>query len=179
MRKPDHRDANLRTANLLGALSLVMMDGMKAELGALTEIGESDWAALIVLEHMPETTVDHLARIVRLSQPGAVRLVDRLEAAGWVERRQGSDRRARPLVLTGAGHRMVRALLLGRERTLRQPLDVLDDGERETLTRLLEKMLAGLGKTEDEADTACRLCDESVCPEATCPLTQGCRAAAS
>ncbi|MBK8157732.1 MAG: MarR family transcriptional regulator [Rhodospirillaceae bacterium] len=172
------KKSDTRTANLLGALSLMMMDAVGKELGDLTDICESDWAALIVLDQSPGITVDRLARIVRLSQPGAVRMINRLVEEGWVERQQGADRRARPLALTPAGQRLVRAMLLGREKILAQALDTLGDDERQTLGNLLEKMLAGLTTDELSAETACRLCDEHACPQESCPLTPGCRSAA-
>lgn len=171
------KKADARTANLLGALSLVMTDSIGCELTKLTDVCESDWAALILLEQRPGITVDRLARIVRLSQPGAVRMINRLVEEGRVERSQGIDRRARPLSLTPAGQRMVRAMLLGREKVLSEALDVLSVDERQTLTKLLEKMLAGLVTDELASDTACRLCDEQACPEESCPLTPGCKAA--
>lgn len=170
--------ADSRTANLLGALSLMMTDAMSKELGALTDICDSDWAALIVIEQYPGITVDRLARIVRLSQPGAVRMINRLVEEGRVERQQGVDRRARPLALTAEGQRMVRAMLLGREKVLREPLDALSADERATFTSLLEKMLHSLATDEATANTACRLCDDNSCPQESCPLTPGCTRAA-
>jgi len=170
--------SDARTANLLGALALVMTDAMSKELEALTDICDSDWAALIVIEQNPGITVDRLARIVRLSQPGAVRMINRLVEEGRVERHQGADRRARPLALTAEGQRMVRAMLLGREKVLREPLDVLTSEERATFTRLMEKMLQSLATDEAAADTACRLCDDNACPQESCPLTPGCNRAA-
>lgn len=172
------KKSDARSANLLGALALVMTDAMSRELRELTDICASDWAALILLEQMPGITVDHLARIVRLSQPGAVRMINRLVEEGRVERQQGTDRRARPLALTPAGQRLVRAMLLGREKVLMNGLDALDDDERGALTRLMEKMLFSLAKDEAASDTACRLCDIHACPEENCPLTLGCRKAA-
>lgn len=170
--------ADTRTANLLGALSLMMTDAMGKELGDLTDICESDWAALIVIEQNPGITVDRLARIVRLSQPGAVRMINRLVEEGRVERRQGADRRARPLALTGDGQRLVRAMLLGREKVLAQALDALEPEERRTFTWLMEKMLRSLATDVATTDTACRLCDDNACPEESCPLTPGCKSAA-
>ncbi|WP_374653029.1 MarR family winged helix-turn-helix transcriptional regulator [Dongia sp.] len=170
--------ADARTANMLGALALMMTDAMGKELGELTDICESDWAALIVIEQNPGITVDRLARIVRLSQPGAVRMINRLVEEGRVERQQGADRRARPLALTPEGQRMVRAMLLGREKVLREPLDALSSDERQTLTRLMEKMLHSLATDVATTDTACRLCDDGACPQESCPLTPGCTPAA-
>lgn len=174
------KKADARTANLLGALSLATMDAVGRELSGLTDGGDSDWAALVVLEQNPGLTVDRLARILRLSQPGAVRLVNRLAEEGQVERHQGIDRRARPLRLTAAGRRMVRAMMLGREKVLMNALDHLSAAERETLSGLMEKMLQGIAAENDEiaSDTACRLCDGQACPEDRCPLMPGCSKAA-
>lgn len=172
------KKADARTTNMLGALSLVMVDAMSRELEALTDICDTDWAALIVLEQMPGITVDRLARIVRLSQPGAVRMINRLVEEGRVERQQGTDRRARPLALTPAGQRMVRAMLLGREKVLTEAMETLDADEKVTLGRLMEKMLRGLTTDDEASNIACRLCDEQACPEESCPLTPGgCQAA--
>ncbi len=170
MNKPD-----FRTANLLGAMSLLLTDAVGKELGELTDICESDWAALIVIEQNPGITVDRLARIVRLSQPGAVRMINRLEEEGRVTRGQGADRRARPLDLTPEGKRVVRAMLLGREKVLREPLEALEPEERQTLARLMEKMLQSLTLDQVTADSACRLCDDNACPQENCPLTAGCK----
>lgn len=174
------KKADSRTANLFGALALVTMDAVNREMDALTDICESDCAALVVLEQSPGITVDRLAKVLRLSQPGAVRLVDRLEKEGRVERRQGVDRRARPLGLTPAGERTVKAVLLGREKVLLHALSALSDQERQTFSGLMEKMLQGIAKENDEiaSDTACRLCDGQACPEDRCPLTPGCKKAA-
>jgi DNA-binding MarR family transcriptional regulator len=174
------KKADARTANLFGALALVTMDSVHREMDALTDICESDCAALVVLGQSPGITVDRLAKILRLSQPGTVRLVDRLEKEGRVERRQGTDRRARPLALTPAGERTVKAVLLGREKVLLHALGALSEQERQTLSGLMEKMLQGIARENDEiaSDTACRLCDEQACPEDRCPLTPGCKKAA-
>lgn len=174
------KKSDARTANLLGALSLVTMDSVGHELAGLTAVGDSDWAALVVLEQNPGLTVDRLAKILRLSQPGAVRLVNRLAEEGHVERQQGTDRRARPLRLTPAGQRMVRAMMLGREKVLMHALGHLSAEERDTLSGLMEKMLQGIAGENDEiaSDSACRLCDGQACPEDRCPLMPGCKKAA-
>lgn len=171
------KKADARTANLLGALSLVTMDAVGRELSGLTDVGDSDWAALVVVEQNPGITVDRLAKILRLSQPGTVRLVDRLVADGHVERHQGTDRRARPLRLTSTGQRMVRAMMLGREKVLMNALDHLSADEKDTLSGLMEKMLQGVARENDEiaSDSACRLCDGLACPEDRCPLEPGCK----
>lgn len=163
--------ADTRTANLLGVLSVVIRDAVTQELNSLTDICDNDCAALIVIEQNPSITVDQLAKIVRLSQPGAVRMINRLVEEGRVERQRGTDGRHRPLFLTLEGRRLVRAMLLGREKILRTPLDYLSSEERRTLEQLIEKMLRSMVTNEAESDIACRFCDVAVCLPEKCPLT--------
>ncbi len=50
--------------------------------------------AIVVIGYGLGPSNDQLRRILGLSNPGAVRLVNRLVADGLVERREGRDRRA-------------------------------------------------------------------------------------
>ena len=72
-----------QTANLLGALSLVIADRMA---DAMTEAGgrpESAAAALSALLHfLDRPTVDLLRQVLGLTSSGTVRLVDRMADAG-------------------------------------------------------------------------------------------------
>jgi hypothetical protein len=79
-------------ANLLGALSLAVMD--RIEQGARDIIGRAGEtpAALIVIGY-GRITNDKLRRILGLSHSGTVRLVDRLVSDRLVERRPGKDGR--------------------------------------------------------------------------------------
>jgi DNA-binding MarR family transcriptional regulator len=105
-----------------------------------------------------------------LSQPGTVRLIDRLAEARLVERKTGVDRRSVALRLTDAGRRQVKSLLVGRQHALAQALRGLDDWERSTLTAIAAKVLGGLEHSEVECDRRCRLCDDNSCPDETCPM---------
>lgn len=70
--------------------------------------------------------------------------VDRAEKQGLVRRTPRAGSRAVDVTLTGAGHETVEGLIdavLGRELDL---LKSLDNEERETLARLLAKLLTGL-----------------------------------
>jgi MarR family transcriptional repressor of emrRAB len=88
--------------NLLGALSLAVMD--RIEQGARDVIGHAGEtpAALIVIGYGPITN-DKLRRILGLSHSGTVRLVDRLVSDRLVERRPGKDGREVALHLTAKG----------------------------------------------------------------------------
>jgi DNA-binding MarR family transcriptional regulator len=165
-----------RTANLLGALGLAVADRIE---GAAREVmgraGETP-AALAVIGHGCGPSNDQLRRILGLSHPGAVRLVDRLVADGLVERRPGRDRRAVALHLSARGMALREDLLRGRLGAVRPLVDPLTEAEQEALATLLGKMLASRGTTQAERRTLCRLCDDRVC--AACPIPAGERAEA-
>jgi len=157
-----------RTANLLGTVGLAVADRIaEAAREVLHHAGETP-AAVVVIGYGLGPSNDQLRRILGLSHPGAVRLVDRLVADGLVERRPGQDRRAIALHLTPAGDALRAALLKGRLATIRPLLAPLTGAEQDMLAALLHKLLAGLPNTDLERCTLCRLCDDSVCTD--CPI---------
>jgi MarR family transcriptional regulator, negative regulator of the multidrug operon emrRAB len=160
----------LRDLNVVGAFALALADDFKSAMEDLAEGNESACSALIVIGQESGLSVDRLSRILRLSQPGTVRLVDRLAAARLVERKTGADRRAVALRLTDAGKRQVKSLLVGRQHALSQALRGLDDWERSTLSAIASKVLRGLDHSEVECDRRCRLCDDAACPDESCPM---------
>ena len=162
----------LRDLNVIGAFALALADDFKGAMEDLAEGNESACAALIVIGQESGLSVDRLSKILRLSQPGTVRLVDRLAAARLVERKTGTVRRSVALRLTEAGKRQVRSLLVGRQHALIQALRGLDDWERSTLTAIAGKVLRGLDHSEVECDRRCRLCDDNACPDESCPMMQ-------
>ena len=163
----------LRDLNVIGAFALALADDFKTAMEDLADGNESACAALIVIGQETGLSVDRLSKILRLSQPGAVRLVDRLAEARLVERRSGSDRRSVALRLTEAGKRQVKSLLVGRQHALSQALRGLDDWERSTLSAIASKVLRGLEHGAVECDRRCRLCDDHACPDETCPMMAG------
>lgn len=164
------KPGELRDLNIVGAFALALADDFKSAMEDLAEGNESACAALIVIGQESGLSIDRLSKILRLSQPGTVRLVDRLAAAKLVERKTGADRRAVALRLTEAGKRQVKSLLIGRQHALVQALRGLDDWERSTLAAIAGKVLRRLEHSEMECDRRCRLCDEDACPDATCPM---------
>jgi MarR family transcriptional repressor of emrRAB len=170
--------AELRTANLLGALSFAITEQTESSLAGDAEVAGSDAMALIALRNYAEgATLDTLRNGLGLSQPGTVRLVDRLATRGLVERRRSAhDGRALALHLTDAGQRAVDGALAARAGVTTEVLDVLSDRERERLTRLLEKMLAAHTTDRTSARRICRLCDGDACGHpGDCPVTRAIR----
>lgn len=161
-----------RTLNLLGTLAIGLADSLNAAVEADTGHGGETPAALVTLGAEPGISINTLRQILNLSHPGTVRLIDRLEKDGFVERRAGSDGRTLALFLTEAGHQRRLAVLTQRQQQLSLALDCLSAIEQKQLTKLLEKMLAAMTTDELRAYTLCRLCEEEACPQDRCPVEQ-------
>jgi len=164
-----------RTANLLGALALTLSDRAAAAVQAGAGVSGSDAAALVTLRNYAEgEPLDLLRRALALSHPGVVRLADRLQARGLVERhRSDRDGRAVALRLTAAGRRSADAALAARADAIDAAIETLDPGQRRALTPMLELMLGAQTTDSTASLVICRLCDPDVCghPE-RCPVTQ-------
>jgi MarR family transcriptional repressor of emrRAB len=159
-----------RTTNLLGALALGLSDEIKdATERQVTHAGCTP-AALSLIGHEPGLSIDHLARILTMSHPGAVRLVDRLEADRLIARRPTSDGRTVALHLTVAGRKRRAKLLAERRTVLQEALGLLSRHEREHLATLLEKLLVGIKRDALHAYGICRFCEETVCDP--CPMAE-------
>jgi MarR family transcriptional regulator, negative regulator of the multidrug operon emrRAB len=157
-----------RTANLLGVVGLAVAGRIEeAARAILSHVGETP-AAVVVIGYGLGPSNEELRRILGLSHPGCVRLVDRLVADGLVERRKGRDNRAIALHLTPAGAVLRETLLEGRLAAIRPLLLPLTDAEQETLAALLHKMLSSMPTTDLERCSLCRLCDDRVCYN--CPI---------
>jgi DNA-binding MarR family transcriptional regulator len=158
-----------RTSNLLGALALTLADRIWTG---------SDAAALITLRNYAEgEPLDLLRRALALSHPGVVRLADRLERRGLVERRRSEqDRRAVALRLTPAGRRTADEALAARAHAVGAALATLDTSQRRALEGMLERMLAAHTTDSTASLVICRLCDPDVCGHPDrCPVTQAAR----
>lgn len=162
-----------RTANLLGAVGLAIADRIgDTARDILNHAGETP-AALVVIGYGLGPSNDQLWRVLGLSHSGSVRLVDRLVADGLVERRQGHDKRAIALYLTGRGISVREELLSGRLAAIKLLLVPLTVSEQADLTALLHKMLSSMETTDLERCTLCRLCDSRVCSDCPIPADLG------
>ncbi len=159
--------SDARTANLLGAAALTIVDELAAALPP-----ERDAAALVLVGQYPDEGVDALARRLELTHSGAVRLVDRLAAAGLLTRAAARDRRRVTLRLTRRGETRAREILHARSGVLEQLVGGLAAGERAALERVLERWLTTLTADATHAERICRLCDLEACPLQSCPVEQ-------
>ena len=157
-----------RTANLLGAVGLAVSDRIsEAARTILNHSGETP-AALVVIGYGQGPSNDLLRRILGLSHPGTVRLVDRLVSDGLVERKKGPDNRTIALFLTDKGQSRREQLLAGRLTAIKPFLSALDASEQKTFDRRQHKVLSSKETTDLERCSLCRLCDNRVC--LNCPI---------
>jgi MarR family transcriptional regulator, negative regulator of the multidrug operon emrRAB len=159
-----------RTSNLLGALAVAVHDRIGSETAVAAGHGAMVPSALVTLHHSPGIRIGELARILALTHPGTVRLVDRLVVDGLVRRQGDADGRAVTLRLEPKGRRAAQRVLEARAGVLDVALAGLRSDETHRLEPLLERLLAALTPDVDTADHICRLCDEQVCINARCPV---------
>ncbi len=162
-----------RTGNLLGALWLSVADRTGDAVGDAAGQSHTSAIALSALnDFLDGPSVDLLRTVLGLTPSGTVRLIDRLQAAGYVTRLPGVDGRSVSVHLTASGRRAARRVAAARAGVLEQALGVLDPGERETLDRILSRVLVGLIRGPGATRWMCRFCDTAACgrAEGRCPV---------
>jgi DNA-binding MarR family transcriptional regulator len=163
-----------RTANLLGALSLIAADRVRDATGA-----EPTWsAALVSLQTMADGgSIDELRRVLGLSHSGGVRVVKALGRAGLVDlRRDPDDGRAVQVWLTASGRAEATRIRATRLEALDALLNALAPDERARLDELMAAALGAATGDVEDARRICRLCDPDVCGHpARCPVTRAAR----
>jgi MarR family transcriptional regulator, negative regulator of the multidrug operon emrRAB len=164
-----------RTENLLAASAVALAERVRDAAEEATGLGAGAPAAVVSLSSWLEgQSVNALALVLGMSHAGTVRLVDRLQAEGLVERRRDArDGREVQLVATPAGHEAARRVRAAREAAMAEVLTGLSATEQEALVPLLERLLASMTVDRHAARHICRLCDIDACghPD-TCPVTQ-------
>jgi DNA-binding MarR family transcriptional regulator len=161
--------------NLLGALGLGVADLLVGGAESVAGHGGQTAAAIVTVGAAPGLGVGQLGSALGLSQPGAVRLVDRLEQDGLLARGPAADSRAVALRLTAAGEERRLAILAERAARLRPLLGALESAERSALEAIARKLLAVMTTDRAHADALCRLCDEASCEAHGCPVDEACR----
>jgi DNA-binding MarR family transcriptional regulator len=167
-----------RVMNLLGALGLVIADRIGGAVGEAAEGPETAAAALSYLHNVrEEPSIDRLRRVLGLTSSGTVRLVDRLQDAGYVRRRTGGDARSSLIALTASGRRAAKRVAAARSGVLADTLSVLEPDERRELEALISRMLVGSMRGPGAVRWMCRLCDMAGCGRASgrCPVANAAR----
>ena len=161
-----------QTANLLGALALVITDQAADHVTAASGQAGTDAAALSALhQFLDHPTLDRMRNVLGLTPSGAVRVVDRLAAGGLAGRGPGTDGRSRSVTLTAEGGRTAGRISSTRLGYLADLLSTLSTEENATLHALLGKIMSQVVQGKDGGPWICRLCDLRACGRAAghCP----------
>ena len=170
-----------RLANLLGAAATGLADAVDDPAAAGPRLDAKAATALVaLLDFTPSGTVRMLSQVIGLTHSGAVRLADRLAAAGYVARGPGADSRSVTVTLTGPGRQAARRIRAHRERVITAALDGLAGPQRAELTAACELIIANLANqrlaqrvagTRPAGGALCRMCDFTACgrPAGRCP----------
>jgi DNA-binding MarR family transcriptional regulator len=162
-----------RAGNLLGALALSIADRTAEAIEASAGHSQSAAIALSALDQfLGEPTVDRLKTVLGLTQSGAVRLVDRLQADGLVTRGPGADKRSVAIALTPAGRKAAQRVTAARAEVLDHALADLDADERATFDELLARVVVRQIRGPGATGWLCRLCDMGACgrDDGNCPV---------
>jgi DNA-binding MarR family transcriptional regulator len=158
------------TANVLGTLALTVVDRIGIGTARVAKHGANAPAALVTLLWYPDRPIAFLADRLRITHPGAVQLVDRLERDGLVERIPGEDGRTKLLALTASGEAVALDVLAERRDVLDRAVDTLDDAQVAAVAEAVGVMLEALTDDLLTSEFMCRLCDELACPDQRCPV---------
>ena len=111
------------------------------------EVGltRAQWLVLTRLHRRPGASQSELAEMLEVEKATAGRMIDRLEANGWVVRKPDPfDRRINRLYLTNEAERTHKAIRPIAEGTVNDALAGLSDRQRATLTDLMGRVKSEL-----------------------------------
>jgi MarR family transcriptional regulator, transcriptional regulator for hemolysin len=104
-------------------------------------ITRAQWLVLTRLHRHPGASQSELADMMEVERASAGRMIDRLEAKGWVERRaKHEDRRVKRVYLTPEAERVHRRIWRVAEATVDDALAGLSTQESAQLMRLLMRV---------------------------------------
>jgi DNA-binding MarR family transcriptional regulator len=107
---------------------------ISAEFHAVVEasgLSVSEWRVLSTLAGSKSMSIGRLAQVATTKQPTITRLLDRMEAQGYVERMShDTDRRITMVRITSSGHKIVSSLIARAELHERSVLETLGTSAR-------------------------------------------------
>ena len=159
-----------RTANLLHAMATAIADRQLSAMTETVELSPTAIAVVLTLGQYTRQSLTDLATITALSHSATVRLVDRLEQEGLVERGKDKQGRSVPVSLTATGQETYTRLRRKQSEALTRLLDPLSQDDKNALTRVAERLLTQLTDAGASRDHICRYCDEAVCIQTGCPV---------
>ena len=154
------------SANHIAAFARLVLD---CEESVQSRSSPSAVGALLTLLHQGPMSASELARVFRVRQPTAHRLVANLSAAGLVKRQASPGRDIR-YTLSATGRRRAVEVQARRLDAVNGLLGVLSTRERAALDGLVSRILAAATEDRATARYMCRFCDHGVCDGSDCPV---------
>ncbi|RZT15611.1 DNA-binding MarR family transcriptional regulator [Mycobacterium sp. BK558] len=161
-----HINQGSRDRNVLAAWAIALSDVVRTAVEHATGMAGSGPAALVAIVADPGMSINELRRVLDLTHPGAVRLVDRLVEKGWVQRQHGVGRTVL-LAPTPVGITVERQLAAAREQAVADLLTAMPEQDVHIVAGLVEPVLGATINDVDAMRRLCRLCDRNVCT--SCP----------
>ena len=125
----------------VGRLTRTLFERRVRRLG----LTRSQWLVIARVHRHPGLSQSEIADLLEIAKAPAGRLIDRMEAKGWVSRRADpDDRRINRLHLTPAGQQLHTTVWPMAEATVDDALGDLSASERRTLTGLMLRVKATL-----------------------------------
>lgn len=141
MENPDLIDIDRQPGHLIRRLHQIAV-GIFLHEGGELNVTPVQYAALQAVSNQPGIDQRTLARAIALDASTTGGVVDRLEARGWMERRQSpEDRRARQLFLTPDGQQGLADTVPAMLRAQEQILAPLTPRQRTEFMRLLQVLV--------------------------------------
>jgi MarR family transcriptional regulator for hemolysin len=113
-------------------------------------ITRAQWLVLTRLHRRPGASLSELAEMMEVEKATAGRMIDRLVANGWVERRtQEGDRRVKRVYLTAEAERVHKRIWRVAEDTVNSALTDLSPRESKQLMALLQRIKKTLVSAND------------------------------
>jgi len=101
----------------------------------------AQWLVIARVHHRPGLSQSEVADLLEIEKASAGRLIDRMQAKGWLERRDDSnDRRINRMHLTPAAERLHAAIWPIAEATVDAALGDITAEERRQLTQLMTRV---------------------------------------
>jgi DNA-binding MarR family transcriptional regulator len=105
----------------------------------------AQWLVIARVHRRPGLSQSEVADLLEIEKASAGRLIDRMEAKGWLKRRaDGNDRRVNRLHLTPTAERLHATIWPIAEATVDEALGDLSAEERRRLTKLMTRVKAKL-----------------------------------
>lgn len=123
----------------------VLLDSADRDLLARFNLTPSQYRVLILLHPLDGRRLTDLSDRMLVARSTITRMIDQMEAAGWVHRiADPEDRRAQRVALTSTGSALRQRAYMAHEQSLFERIALLPENEQMQLIQLLKNLRAAL-----------------------------------